>query len=31
MESNHYLIDFYKAYDEDGRLQSKHELKERHH
>ena len=24
MESNHYLIDFYKAYDEDGRLQSKH-------
>lgn len=24
MESNHYLIDFYKAYDEDSRLQSKH-------
>ena len=23
MESNHYLIDFYKAYDEDSRLQSK--------
>ena len=24
MESNHYLINFYKAYDEDSRLQSKH-------
>ena len=24
MKSNHYLIDFYKAYDEDSRLQSKH-------
>ena len=24
MESNHYLIDFYKAYDEESRLQSKH-------
>ena len=24
MESNQYLIEFYKAYDEDSRLQSKH-------
>lgn len=24
MESNHYLINFYKAYDEDSRLKSKH-------